>query len=103
MKNVIKVAVLAAGIFSFTSLHAQSHDESVGHKIGSDAKAVGHKTSEISAKGAATITDKKYKGKCGPNGEAIYINKNSKYFYVDKRGHRQYMKKSQLHDSHMKM
>jgi hypothetical protein len=104
MKNVIKAAVLAAGILSFSSIHAQTHDESVGHKVGKDAKAVGHKTSELSAKGAAAITDKKYEGKCGPNGEAIYINKSSQYFYVDKKGHREYLKKSQLHDSrHMKM
>jgi uncharacterized low-complexity protein len=104
MKNLVKAAVVAAGIFSFTATHAQDHNDNTGHKISRDTKAVGHKTAEVSAKGAAAITDKKYEGKCGPNGETIYINKNSHYFYVDKKGKREYLKKSQLRDTHdMKM
>jgi len=103
MKNLIKVAVVAAGIFSFTASQAQTHDDNVGHKVSKDAKAVGHKTAQVSAKGAAAITDKKYQGKCGPNGETVYINKDSRYFYVDKKGKREYLAKSQLRNSHMKM
>ena len=103
MKNVIKVALLAAGIFSFASVHAQTHkDSTLGHKIGVTAKKVGHKTSQIAASGAATVADKKYDGKCGPHGETIYINKNSHYFYISKKGHRVYLKKSQLMDKPMK-
>jgi len=73
--------------------------KTVGHKTGEAARTVGHKTAEVAAKGAATVTDKKYEGKCGPMGETVYINKDSKYFYVDKKGHRVYLKKSQLKDS----
>jgi hypothetical protein len=102
MKNVIKVALVAAGIFSFASTYAQTHqDSTVGHKISKTATKVGHKTAEVSAKGAAAITDKKYEGKCGPQGQTVYINKNSHYFYVNKKGHRVYLKKSQLMDKPM--
>jgi len=102
MKNVFKAAVIAAGIFSFTSLHAQTHkDSTLGHKIGKVAKKVGHKTSQIAATGAAAITDKKYEGKCGPRGQTVYINEDSKYYYVNKRGHRIFLKKSQLMDKKM--
>jgi len=73
--------------------------KTVGHKTGEAARTVGHKTAEVAAKGAATVTDKKYEGKCGPNGETVYINKDSRYFYVNKTGHRVYLKKSELKDS----
>lgn len=103
MKNVVKVALLAAGIFSFAQSHAQTHkDSTLGHKIGMTAKKVGHKTSEIAAKGASAVVDKKYDGKCGPHGETVYINDKSHYYYINKKGHRVYLKKSQLMDKPMK-
>jgi len=90
MKNLLKVALVATGLFTATQGHAQT--------VKNDAKAVGHKTAEVSTKGYAAVTDKRYKGKVGPNGENIYINKNSHYFYVNKTGHRVYLKKSELRD-----
>jgi hypothetical protein len=99
MKNAFKTALIAAAIFSVSSVHAQTHkDSTLGHKIGKDAKMVGHKTAHIAASGAAAVTDKKYDGKAGPQGQTIYINKNSHYFYVNSKGHRVYLKKSQLMD-----
>ena len=100
MKNVFKIALVATAVFSFSQVHAQTthKDSTLGHKIGKDAKAVGHKTAELSAKGAADVTDKMYKGKVGPQGQTIYINKNSHYFYVNKKGKRIYLKKSELMD-----
>ena|ERR1700743_2218265 len=99
MKNFVKVALVAAGVFSFAAGHAQTKkDTTVGQKVGHAAKTVGHTTSHAAALGAAAVTDKKYDGKEGPNGETIYINKNSHYFYVNKKGHRVYLKKSQLRD-----
>ena len=99
MKIVFKIALAAALFFYVSSADAQTHkDSTLGHKIGTTAKNVGHKTSEVAAKGAATVTDKKYEGKVGPQGQTVYINKNSHYFYVNKKGHRVYLKKSQLMD-----
>lgn len=128
MKNLLKLAMVAAGVFTFTQSQAKSmgQDTTIGHKMSHTAKrvghattstaktvgektedaakTVGHKTSEVAAKGAAAITDKKYEGKCGPHGETVYINKDSKYFYVNKMGHRVYVTKSHLMDaSKMKM
>jgi len=91
MKTALKVAVLATGIFSFTLGHAQT----VKH----DAKVVGHKTSEIAAKSKAAIVDRKYDGKKGPGGQTVYIDKYSHYYYVNSKGHKYYLKKSQLRNS----
>jgi hypothetical protein len=97
MKNIIKVALVAAGVFSFGCLKAQTHkDSSIGHKIDKTATKVGHKTAELGAKGAAAVVDKKYAGKMGPDGQTIYINKHSHYYYIDKKGKRIYLKKSEL-------
>ena len=100
MKHLLKAAAVAAGIFSFSVSHAQTthKDSTLGHKIDTRAKKVGYKTSNIAANGASMVVDKRYEGKCGPGGQAVYINKNSHYYYISKKGHRIYLKKSQLMD-----
>ena len=104
MKNLLKVALVATGIFSFVQVHAQTHkDSTLGHKVSKTAKKVGNKTSEVAANGASAIVDKKYEGKCGPNGQTVYINEHSHYYYINKKGHRVYLKKSELMDKSAKM
>lgn len=100
MKNILKASLVAVAIFSFGKTQAQTEhkDSSVGHKIDVTAKKVGHKTSQIAVNGASAIVDKKYEGKCGPNGQTVYINKYDHYYYVSRKGHKIYLKKSQLMD-----
>jgi hypothetical protein len=103
MKNVIKVALVAAGIFSFSASHAQTHkDSTLGHKVSKTTKDVGNKTANIASNGESAIVDKKYEGKCGPQGQAIYINEHSHYYYINKKGKRVYLKKSELMDKPIK-
>jgi hypothetical protein len=103
MKNILKVALVATGIFSFGQVMAKSMpQDSVGHKIKHAAKSVGHATAHAAATTDAAVTDKKYEGKCGPDGQTIYINKHSHYFYIGKTGHRVYLRKSELRDKPMK-
>jgi hypothetical protein len=102
MKNIIKVAIVAAGVFSFAQSQARPMpQDSVKHKIKRTAHEVGNATSHAAATADAAVVDKKYDGKYGPHGEAIYINKNSHYYYISKAGHRVYLKKSSLHDKPM--
>jgi len=102
--------MLAAGTFMIAPAFAQTHKDTtlgdkisttskkVAHKTTVTAKKVGNKTSEIAAKGASAVVDKKFEGKVAPGGQAIYIDKNSYYYYINKKGHRVYIKKSQLID-----
>jgi hypothetical protein len=90
MKHLFKIALVATALFTAAQGHAQT--------VKQDAKKVGHKTAEVSTKGYAAVTDKRYKDKVGPHGESIYINKHSHYFYINKTGHRVYLKKSELRD-----
>ena len=62
-------------------------------------KKAGNKTAEMASKGKSAVVDEVYKNKVGPTGQApIYIDHNSKYYYVDKKGKKVYVPKSSLKD-----
>jgi hypothetical protein len=103
MKKVI--VCVAALLFACTS--ATIAQESVGKEVKKDAgkaahavkkgaKKVGNKSAELGAKGAATITDKRYEGKTAPNGRAVYITDDGRYYWVDKKGKRHFVTEDQL-------
>jgi len=92
MKTLIKFSFVAASLLTA----AKSHAQSTGDKVKQDAHTVGHKTSEVAAKGAAAVVDKRYEGKYGPGGQSIYIDKYSHYYYINKLGHKVYLTKAQL-------
>lgn len=60
------------------------------------AKAVGNETAELATKGKAEITDKTAEGWEGPNGQKVYVDDGSKYYYVSEKGKRIYVSQSQL-------
>ncbi len=72
--------------------------KATGHAVKSGASAVGKKTSEVASKGHSEVVDKTYDGKSGPNGEKVFINDKSEYYWVDKKGHRHYVQESELKD-----
>jgi DNA topoisomerase VI subunit B len=81
--------------------YAQKLDTTV-HKVerktDQTAKTVGHKTASTAVKGEATIVDKTYKGKEGPHGENVFIDKKDNKYYVDKKGKKVYLKSWQIRD-----
>ncbi|CAL1520707.1 hypothetical protein [Chitinophaga sp. MM2321] len=91
----ISAFLFAAALGAVVSMAGQ-HVYAQG--IDSTAKKIGHKTASVAVKGASAVTDKIYKGKEGPNGETVYINKNDKKYIVDEKGKKVYLKKSQIHD-----
>lgn len=98
MKKIIRLFLLVLMMGAFSTIHAQ--DSSAVKKAATGvkkaAKKVGNKTAEITVKGKAAVVDKKYKDMEGPDGQTIYIDRHSKYYWVDKTGHNVYVKKSQL-------
>ena len=67
-------------------------------QVDSTAKKVGNKTAEVASKGKSAIVDEVYKDKVGSDGQTIYIDHSSKYYYVDKKGKKVYVPKSSLKD-----
>jgi hypothetical protein len=105
---IVGLITLSVGLFSAVNAHAQDTTtagrdiknaaKKTGKAIKRDAKKVGNKTAEIASSGKSAIVDKVYKGKVGPEGEKIYIDGSSKYYFVDDKGHKQYVEKSKLRD-----
>lgn len=98
MKKIIGISIFLLAIGFTSSVNAQSTADKVEQHVKTGAKKAGHKTAELASKGKSKITDKTYKDKVGPNGETVYIDRHSKYYYVDDRGHRHYVKKDELKD-----
>ncbi|GAB2695598.1 hypothetical protein GCM10027037_19220 [Mucilaginibacter koreensis] len=102
MKNFVKAALLAAGLFAAVQVNAQTVGQDLknaGKDIGKAGKKVGHATAHTASKGAAAVVDKKYDGHYGPGGQTVYINDKSKYYYVNSKGHRVYVAKASLRTS----
>lgn len=98
MKRI--VAVVSCMLFlGFISANAQEDTGKVkkaAHAVKTGAKKVGNKTAEVASKGKAKVTDQKYKDKVGPNGQTIYIDNHDRYYWIDKKGHRHYVKETEL-------
>ncbi|WP_432708137.1 hypothetical protein [Pedobacter sp.] len=102
MNSFLKAICFLLMMGMSTLSHAQEKRDTL--KINPDpeiekaAKKVGNKTAEIAAKGAADVADKVYKDKVGPGGQKIYIDNRSRYFYINDKGRKVYVAKSQLKD-----
>lgn len=101
MKRII---VIGTCMFFLGMISANAQDDNkvknagkkVGHAVKTGAKKVGNKTAEVASKGAAKVKDKTYKDKVGPDGQTIYIDDHSRYYWIDKKGHRNYVKETDL-------
>lgn len=91
---------LRTGIFiaAITVTSVLAGNTAMAQGIDSTAKKIGNKTASIAVKGAKKITDKTYKGKEGPGGQTVYIDKNDKKYYVDEKGKKVYLTPAEIHD-----
>jgi hypothetical protein len=110
MKKRLMVYFVAGSIGLFATVNVYAQDSTTagqdlkdaakktGHAVKKTAKKVGNKSAELASKGKAGIVDKVYDGKEGPDGQKIYIDGKSKYYYIDKKGHKQYLPENRLKD-----
>lgn len=93
--KTMKMLIMPALLFSMQLGYAQDKPAEKG-KVGKTINKVGNKTAEVSVKTASSVVDKKYEGKVGPKGQTIYINKDSRYYYVSSRGKKVFVPKASL-------
>ncbi len=106
VKNKLKLSIMKKiiGILAFLCLMGISYSvnaqvvKKTTHTVKKSVKAVGNKTAEVASKGKATVTDQVYKNKVGPAGQTIYIDNHSKYYWIDKKGHKNYITEAELKD-----
>lgn len=109
MKKGWIVAVIIMAVLSASDADAQDTTtlgqdlkqvaRKTGKAIKKGAKIAGDKTAELASKGKAAMVDKIYEGKEGPDGETIYINKDLKYYWIDKKGHHVFITEEELTDT----
>jgi hypothetical protein len=99
--TAITVVFALAGSMLSLHGHAQKVDTAahrVERKSDQAAKTVGHATASTAVKGESAVVDKTYKGKEGPHGENVFIDKKDNKYYVDKKGKKVYLKSWQIRD-----
>ena len=97
MKNLIKTA-LFSGALLFAVQGMAGTVKSDTTKVGRAAKKVENQVSNTASNVDSRVMDRKYHDKRGPHGESVYITKHDRYYYINKRGHRVYITKAQMHD-----
>ena len=68
------------------------------HAVDTAVTKAANKTAEVASNTKSLIVDSKYKGKAGPHGETIYIDHESKYYYISATGRKIYIAKDSLRD-----
>ena len=111
MKRVFAIAAVLAFLSIGTSSFAQDTTSNViqkaGHGIKKGAKkvwkgtkkgasAVGNKTAELATEAKAKVTDKEYEGYQAPNGRKVYVDDGDKYYWINKKGGREWITKDEL-------
>ncbi|HZH96641.1 MAG TPA: hypothetical protein VEY06_12180 [Flavisolibacter sp.] len=107
MKKIFGLAAISLLVAVSSPAFAQTTVEKAGHGVKSGAKKAGkgikkgakaaaNETAELATKGKSKITDKKSDEWVGPNGQAIYIDDGSKYFWINERGGREFVTKDKL-------
>lgn len=83
---------------SSANYHYKKGAEKTGKQIKKGVKKAGDKTAETATKGASYVKDQVYEDKVGPDGQTIFIDNDSRYYYVDGKGKKVYVEKSKLKD-----
>lgn len=105
MKKLIGISILALFLAWAPSVNAQEEKKDskvekgakkAGKGVEEGAEAVGKKSAEVGSKTKAKATDQVYKNKVGPDGQTVYIDPNSKYYWIDKKGKKHYVTEAQL-------
>jgi|SRR6476661_3144169 hypothetical protein len=94
MKTILSLTAFLCFGWAATAQAQTAHK--VEDKVETGAKKVAHKTAEVASKGESKVTDQVYKDATGPAGETVYIDNHDRYYWVDKKGHRQYVAKTDL-------
>src|SRR5215203_486424 len=102
MKKIFAMAVLAAALgfsspcFAQDTTHHDGTVKKVEKGIGKGAKKEGNETAELATKGKAKVTDKKSDEWVGPEGQTIYVDDGSKYYWINEKGGRVFVSREQL-------
>jgi hypothetical protein len=99
MKTKLYGALIAGLLLTGIQGSAQEQT-SAGQDLKNAGKKIGHKTASVASKGASKVADQQLKDKVGPNGEVVYVNGKSQYYWVDGKGRHRFLTENQLKDKY---
>jgi len=92
----MKKILLGLGLLFFTASISAQVVKKTTNAVKKSAKTVAHKTVEMGSHAKARVSDKQYKGKRASNGKIVYIDSKSRYYWIDDKGHKVYVKQEDL-------
>jgi len=98
IKDLVFGLLLTAGLGIQTNAQSKDTSTSTDGKVGKTVNKIGNKTAKTAVKAQSGIKDKKYDSKVGPDGQTIYINGKSEYYYVDAKGKKIFAEAAELKD-----
>jgi hypothetical protein len=106
MKKILGITAIMLALGVSTPTFAQTSEKEgssvkkttrkAARAVKKGAKSAGNKTAELATKGKAKVTDKKSDTWVGPNGQDIYVDDGSKYYWINERGGREFVTQEQL-------
>ena len=99
-KNDKKADVELYGYKTHRDTSAESYQsDEAKEKMREDGKEIRDAVSETVGKAKAAIVDQRFDGKVGPAGQTVYIDNNSRYYFVGENGDKIYLRADQLKDN----
>lgn len=92
------MALLLSSVDGLAQNKIDSAAKKTVKKIDTTAKKVGNKAASTAVKGVSTVKDKVYKGKEAPDGSPVYIDNKDRKYYIDKKGKKIFLQRSQIKD-----
>ena len=107
MKKIISGFVIVVALGVVSPSFAQSKADKAGQEVKKGvnkgaksvkktAKKVGDETAEHASTAKAKVTDKKSSEWVGPDGQDIYVNDGTKFYWIDNKGKRIFITRDQL-------
>ena len=98
MKKITGLCVFVAALGIANMTHAQSKMETTAQETSKDSNNASQKEPEtIVLNKSSKVDGQPFKDMVGPDGQAIYIDRKAKYFWIDSKGTHHYINKEELH------
>ncbi len=98
MKKLLSLLLSTAILGLSAEVYAQNDRSGLGKNLDQQTDTVAMKTGKQKNRNASKTVDQPYSDRVGPEGQTVYIDKDAKYYYMNEKGERIYVSKSDLRE-----
>ena len=96
MKKILSLLLSTAILGLSGAAYGQNDRSGLGKNLDQVTDTVSMKVKKQKNKNAVPPVDQPYNDMVGPEGQTVYIDKDARYYYIDEKGDRIYVNKSDL-------